>query len=234
MLSRIIIPGQVDKPLIKINNKCANVKRQVTLTYGDLFPASVIQDMGVNANDKVVITLHKSNLHLRWMWVGYPTIIEVACLRSDGTVGWRVAYVGMHDGQTITDCYDGNLIGEIPPTIGNAISNIRGYTPSECAQSLFRTSGDYSQVPPLNTDTKLGDLYLGDVALYLNNLPIFRTWHPTHSYSAKYSTDSDAFLELHLNDPTRTVPTYELQMNDAASYGSSSYDDAAFVFYTLD
>jgi len=237
MFYKLIIPNQASTPIALFNNKITSNIRAVTKRYSDLFPADVIRDMGVDGNDPVVVTLHHSKIHLRWMYVGWPTAIEIACLRSDGTVGWRIAYQGWGSPstQTVTDCFDGNRVGEIPPSMDCQISNLDNTSSGMTASTYFDVNGDYSNVHALNTDRTTGDLDLSDVALYINNLPIFRTWHPTHKGSgAKYSTDRKAFLELHLNDPTRTVPTYELQMNDASSYGQSSYDDAAFVFYTLD
>lgn len=230
MLTKLVVPSLGINKAMRINGNLVDLKvTSRVYKYRDLFPLDVISAMGKDPDDTVTASIHKSKFHLRWMYSGWPCVIEVACMTKGGDVGWRIAFNGCGN-ETLTNCFDGRLLGEIPEPVSplNAC-NIFGYSASS-ACSLFDTNGDYSRVPALTTDTTKWDLSLDD-ALYLDNLPLFRTWHLTHEvYGAKYSTDPLAFKELDL-DHDGNIITYELQMNDALSYRQSSYDDAAFVFY---
>ena len=61
-------------------------------------------------------------------------------------------------------------------------------------------------------------------------LPLFRTYHPDHPEKGyKYSNDEYAFKNIEDIYGDGNVLTYEVQCNDALSYGLSTYDDFAFV-----
>lgn len=235
-IPRLIIPGQQNPKIMMYNGKTMNIGRTRTYRYSDLFPPDVIEDMGVDPNAEVTISLHKGKFHLRWVYVGWPTVIEIASLTSTGGIGWRVVCNACGN-ETLTHCWNNEtMVGSIPqciPVSGGAInfSNIQGMSGDQAA-AKFNDAG-YSQVPALSTDSTYYDSQIYDAALYLNDLPLFRTWHLTHeSEGVKYSVDNQAFKNIDL-DTDNNRRTYELQMNDANSHGQSSYDDAAFVFYRL-
>lgn len=139
-------------------------------------------------------------------------------------VGWAVAVdILVYDKETDTTSWQTVFDTRVTST---QFSNVPGVSGPQ-----FLSSVTDKTKPKWTEDTTTYDTVI-DNALFVDgtNLPLFRTYHPDHmSYGYKYSNDDKAFKNVEDIYGDGNVLSYEVQCNDASSYGQSSYDDFAFV-----
>lgn len=139
-------------------------------------------------------------------------------------VGWGVAVdILVYDKETDTTSWQTVFDTRVTST---QFSNVPGVSGPQ-----FLSSVTDKTKPKWTEDTTTYDTVI-DNALFVDdtNLPLFRTYHPDHMYLGyKYSNDDKAFKNIEDIYGDGNVLSYEVQCNDALSYGQSSYNDFAFV-----